>query len=280
MNHLNKELNKNIEEEMHKKLEKNIEELSLLQKEQLTSVKSNSIKDLSAGITHEINTPLTYIKGNLELMRFDIEDLEEGETKKRIIENIETISDGVNKISNTIESIKQVSEQSSETSRSVNIYDTLVTALIFTFNRTKQISKIYLNGELFDINKNNYKKSLYFNARVQKKRIEQVWMIIINNALDELVKIEDYEKRILNINIAIEEGKVVVDFIDNAGGIKEKEIKNIFESFSGNKQKGGIGIGLSVAKKIVEENLGTIIATNTSQGAKFRIELQAEGIVC
>lgn len=36
---------------------------------------------MAAGIVHDINTPLTYIKGNLELMQYDIEDLPSSEIK-------------------------------------------------------------------------------------------------------------------------------------------------------------------------------------------------------
>jgi len=274
------ELNKSLEKKIKKEVKKNTEQLKQIQKEQLKSVKLSSIGALSAGITHEINTPLTYIKGNFELMKFDIDDLEESIAKERIKESTETITDGLNRISNIIEAMKEVSTTSSETIESVNIYNTLITALTLSLNNAKQISKIYLNGELFDIGKNKDKKNLYFNAHVQKQRIEQVWIIIISNALDELVKIEEYEKRSLNINISLKENKVIVDFIDNAGGIKEKKIEKIFEPFVSNKERGGMGIGLNVAKKIVEENNGMITASNTLDGAIFRIELQAEGATC
>ena len=65
-------------------------------------------------------------------------------------------------------------------------------------NRAKHISKIYLNGEIFDIN-NIDNNRFIFMSNIQKQRIEQIWIIIINNALDELVKIEDYENRELKL---------------------------------------------------------------------------------
>ncbi len=51
-------------------------------KEQLKSAKLSYIGVLSAGITHEINTPLTYVKGNLELMHYDIESLDDSDIEK------------------------------------------------------------------------------------------------------------------------------------------------------------------------------------------------------
>ena len=61
-------------------------------------------------------------------------------------------------------------------------------------------------------------------SNIQKQRIEQIWIIIINNALDELVKIEDYENRELKIDILEEKNNILVRFKDNAGGLN-KEIK-------------------------------------------------------
>jgi len=272
------ELNKSLEKRIKEEVAKNVEQLELIQKEQLKSVKLSSIGALAAGITHEINTPLTYIKGNFELMKYDVEDLPESTLKDRILEDTNTITDGLNRISNIVEAMKEVAQTSSESIENVNIYSTLITALTLSFNSSKLISKIYLNNELFDINSD--KNKLVLNALVQKQRIEQLWMIILSNALDELVKIEDYGERRLNIEIKQVDDKIIVDFIDNAGGIKEDIIAKIFEPFVSNKERGGIGIGLNIAKKIVDDHSGKITAKNVDNGAQFRIELYTEGAMC
>jgi len=272
------ELNKSLEAKIQLEVEKNTEQLELIQKEQLNSVKLSSIGALSAGITHEINTPLTYIKGNFELMKYDIQDLPQSDIRDRILEDTEIITNGLNRISNIIEAMKEVSQTSSENVESVNIYNTLVTSLTLSYNNSKQVTRIYLNGELFDIDID--KNKLDFSALVQKQRIEQVWIVIINNALDELIKVDDYENRRLDINILKNEDKIIVEFIDNAGGIEESLLANIFDPFVSSKARGGMGIGLNVAKKIIDEHCGLIEASNTQEGAKFQIELYAEGAKC
>jgi len=169
--------------------------------------------------------------------------------------------------------MREVSQSSNESKEKTNIYRTLRTALIISNNRIKQVTKIYLNGVLYSLDLE--KETAPYFSIVQKQRIEQVWIIIINNALDELVKMTDYEERRLDINIFYENNKVIVEFQDNAGGIKEEILAKIFEAFVSNKQSGGVGIGLNVAKKIVEENDGEIFARNTTNGAVFRIELSS-----
>jgi len=264
------ELNETLNEKIKSEVAKSTEQLEFIQKEQLKSVKLSSIGALAAGITHEINTPLTYIKGNFEMMKYDIEQLPESEIRDNILSDTEIITDGINRITNIVESMKEVSHTSNEAKEEVNIFNTLVTALIVSNNRAKQVTKINLNNKLFTMDRN--KNELQMLAKVQEQRIEQVWIIIITNALDELVKIHEYDKRMLNIDITSTKEKIIIEISDNAGGIDDKIIENIFEPFVSTKVSGGIGIGLNIAKKIIEENNGTIVAKNIQNGALFRVE--------
>jgi len=268
------ELNKSLHEKIKIEVAKSTEQLEMIQKEQLKSVKLSSIGALAAGITHEINTPLTYIKGNFELMKYDLEDLPKSEIRDRILEDSIVISDGLSRISNIVEAMREVSQSSTESREKINLYHTLRTALIISNNNSKQITKIYLNGELysFDLDKDEFE----YLSLIQKQRIEQVWIIIINNALDELVKKDGYDNRRLDINIFSKNDKIIIEFKDNAGGIPKEILGTIFEPFVSTKKSGGVGIGLNIAKKIIEENKGTIDVRNTDDGAIFRIELIAE----
>ena len=141
------------------------------------------------------------------------------------------------------------------------------------YNKSKQISKIFLNDKLFDID-NIDKNGYIFNSKVQKQRLEQVWVIILNNALDELIKIEDYEKRAINISIFEDENNIVIKFKDTAGGINKDIINDIFEPFVSLKEQGGMGVGLNIAKKIIDEQNGEIKAYNHDNGAVFEVVLK------
>ncbi|PUE66117.1 PAS domain-containing sensor histidine kinase [Arcobacter caeni] len=267
------ELNQNLELRINQEVEKSIQKDKLHQQEQIKNAKLTSIGSLAAGIAHEINTPLTYIKGNLELMEYDIFDLPQSEIQERMKEDSSKIKEGINRIANIVESMREMSQSSKEIKEKTNIYATLITSLTMAYNRSRQVSKIYLNDKLFDIDSINKNEYTYF-SKVQKQRIEQVWIIVINNALDELVKINDYEKRILNINILEEKNEVIIRFKDSAGGIKAEIIKDIFEPFISSKEHSGMGVGLNIAKKIVDEQDGKIRAYNQDFGAVFEIRLQ------
>ena len=103
--------------------------------------------------------------------------------------------------------------------------------------------------------------------------MEQVFVIILNNALDELVKIESFEKRSLHVKILQENERVFVRFCDNAGGIDAAILPRIFEPFESTKMSSGIGIGLNIAQQIVLQNEGKILAFNEDAGAVFGVSL-------
>jgi C4-dicarboxylate-specific signal transduction histidine kinase len=106
-------------------------------------------------------------------------------------------------------------------------------------------------------------------------RLEQVWIIIINNALDEFEKNTlDYEQRILDISITCNPKEIYVKIIDNAGGIPESIIESIFDFALGGEKKKSMGIGLNVAKAIIDKHGGDIYVTNKGGGALFEITLK------
>ncbi|XPV67989.1 MAG: PAS domain S-box protein [Halarcobacter sp.] len=267
------ELNQTLEQRVSDEVQKNIEKDRLHQDQQIKNAKLTSIGTLAAGITHEINTPLTYLKGNFEMLQMDIEDLPHTKIKEDMEEGCSKIEEAINRIAVIVESMREMSQSSSVAKEKSNIYATLITSLTMAYNVSKQISKIYLNNEIFSITNIN-KTKFEFYSDIQKQRIEQVWIIIINNALDALKNIEDYEKRELNILVYEQEDEVIVKFTDNAGGIKDEIIDKIFDPFISTKQHSGMGVGLNIAKKIIDEQDGEIVAYNKDSGAVFEVRLK------
>jgi C4-dicarboxylate-specific signal transduction histidine kinase len=261
-------LQRRIEEELkkNKKLRKEKEQERLLKEKFLI------IGKMAAGITHEINTPLTYIKGNIELMQDDIQSLDDTiNIKKYLQKESETILEGINRIACIIESMREMASQAKELPIRSNIYASLIMALTLSANKTASIT---LQNEPFIIGMEKQKHS--FLADIQKQRIEQVFIIIINNALDALKTNGSSEQKLLNITLHETTNHIVVSFHDNGGGIQEALLPLIFEPFQSSKSEGGIGIGLNVAHKIVEEHGGSIRACNRDDGALFEVSLLKE----
>jgi PAS domain S-box-containing protein len=102
----------------------------------------------------------------------------------------------------------------------------------------------------------------------------QAFLNILMNARDALLEKESAEPRV-KVRARMEEGRSVVTVTDNAGGIKEEIIDNIFDLYFTTKVNGlGTGIGLFISKNIIEKNMGgRLTVRNVEDGAEFRIEV-------
>jgi len=254
-------LQKRVEEELSKNLL--IQERH--QEEMIRNAKFSSIGQMAAGITHEINTPLTYVKGNFEMLLEDIARVVPTSHQEEMLRDGRVIQEGIERIERIIQTMREASQKSSEKQEKVNIYETVISALILSHNRAKQIVRVMIDDKVFHMGLSSKERELF--CTVQKQRVEQVWIIILNNALDELIKLEDFNERSLHVNVIEKEKEVMVRICDNAGGIDASILPRIFEPFESTKESSGIGIGLNIAHSIVTQNGGSIHAYNENGGA-------------
>jgi signal transduction histidine kinase len=109
----------------------------------------------------------------------------------------------------------------------------------------------------------------------------QCFINIFNNAKDALVENNEVENRYVFINQEIKENKVIIEFKDNAKGINNEIINNIFEPYFTTKHKSqGTGLGLHMTYNLIVNAMkGTITVKNVEyryeekifKGACFRI---------
>ncbi len=142
--------------------------------------------------------------------------------------------------------------------------------------------------EMLEIIKHNIKYN-YIDVKVNvepntnllvlgyKNEFMQILLNIVNNSKDAIIK-QKSENKIsqgtININIKNITNKVQITIEDNGGGIPTQYLDQIFESYFTTK-KDGHGIGLYMAKLIIEDKLGgKINVSNSKDGAKFTIKLE------
>jgi signal transduction histidine kinase len=230
-----------------------------------------NLGELAAGVTHEINTPLTYIKGNIELLRSELAACAPANNAE-IVSLFSDIEEGVARISFIVESMKELTGYSNKAVAPTNIFSTVIYANRLIHNRAKHIANIFINDRPFSMALSCDAESYMAPAKGQS--IEQVWVVIINNALDELAKCErPFHERFIKITIGGTHDAVTVLIKDNAGGIPDPALDKVFEMFFSTKAKSGTGLGLYIAKTIVESHGGTIRAGNEENGAVFTITL-------
>jgi signal transduction histidine kinase len=102
--------------------------------------------------------------------------------------------------------------------------------------------------------------------------LNQVVLSLLKNSKDEFVK-KPHDHMKIDINITHINNKAIITVTDNAGGIPEDIIDTIFDIYITTK-KDGSGLGLNISKNMVEDHMnGKLSVRNTSDGAKFTIEL-------
>jgi len=118
----------------------------------------------------------------------------------------------------------------------------------------------------------NFDEKFFYTG--YKNELQQVLVVLLNNAKDALVS-----QYILKPKIEIECKKNLtgycIEVCDNAGGVNNEIIEKIFEPyFSTKHKKQGVGLGLYISKKIIEDSLGGELSVQNSEyGACFKINL-------
>jgi len=114
-----------------------------------------------------------------------------------------------------------------------------------------------------------------YHVRGVKKEFIQALLVILNNAKDILIERDPSSKQI-SISIYREGNSVLLDIVDNAGGIEAQYLDKIFDPYFTTKPHSqGTGHGLCMAKLIVQKSMhGELLASNEPQGAKFSISLE------
>jgi PAS domain S-box-containing protein len=224
-----------------------------LQQQLLTSEKLASIGLLSAGVAHEINTPLTGISSYIQMLQKKLTDTHYAQ----ILEKVEAQTDRVARI---IKNLLAFAHSPSEAAfQRVDIKSSIEEILSLIDYKLKTMN-IRLVLELAPV------PPIY----VQGERLQQVFINIILNALDAMPGGGE-----LRIRLAAEDGAQVVRISDTGTGIRPEHRSRIFDPFFTTKGVGkGTGLGLSISYAIVKEHDGRIdVQSEVGRGTTFIITL-------
>ena len=213
---------------------------------------------LSSDIAHEIRTPLTTLKGNIEAMIDGVWEISE-ERLYRCYEEVSRIT----RLIGEIDRINELESQESQLQKN-------------TFDLTELAQQIVDNFQPMLVeNKLNCSVSgdrVFISA--DRDKIHQV----LTNLLANAIKFTPSGGRI-DLSVSQSKGTTSFRIIDNGQGIPPEEVGQIFERFymaepSRNSKLGGQGIGLSIVKGIVNAHQGTISVDSIyGKGTTFTINL-------
>ncbi|MGI9651634.1 sensor histidine kinase [Chryseobacterium sp. RLHN22] len=220
----------------------------------LRTVKKTDEGYLWAGLAketaHQIGTPLSSMMGWMEIMKMENPD-----------------SDGVIEIEKDINRLRTISERFSKIGSVPELNDT-------NFNETIQ--------ENFDYLKTRISKKINFtlllptyNIQVPHNKILMSWVIenLVKNAVDAMKG-----EGILQMSVFERNKNILVEVKDNGSGMTKYQAQNAFKPGYSTKKRGW-GLGLSLAKRVVQEYHNgdiKISQTEVGKGTTFRILIRKE----
>ncbi len=229
----------------------------------MSQAKMASIGQISTGMAHEINQPLTYIKIVLESTARDLE--EHNLDEQELQHDIEESQKQVNRITFIIDHLRTFGRNNNNELDNVHLPTAMENALILFHEKIKR------RGITMQVNKP--KNLPLITANLCK--LEQVFTNLLQNSIDAL---GGRTKPTISVTFQQKNSQIITKFSDTGTGIptdvtaiKEK----IFEPFFTTKEPGkGTGLGLSIAYGIITDFNGTIEChTSTGQGCSFLIYL-------
>jgi len=216
---------------------------------------------LLADVSHELGTPLTVLKLQVESLKDNLED--------DVQATYNSLDNKLNDIEHLIDDIQQLA-QSDIGALQMNIEQ-------FQFNDTlafwEQELTQFVNKNKLTFNiVNDIPDNLMVNF--DRDRIKQIFINLLNNSIK-------YTKKPGNVRLSasVKNNMLNLFIEDSAPGVPDKELTKIFERLyrvenSRSRETGGSGLGLAICKSLIVEHKGNIYAEHSSLGGlKVVIEL-------
>ena len=278
-----------------------LENLEQVRRTQMTLIhneKMLSLGQLSAGIAHEINNPVSFIYSNLDPVKQYILDLfsiieaygkTEAHPSPEVVSLIEEVDldflkldffkilasmeTGTQRILKVVKSVRNFSQLDESQYKQADLLEDLESTLAMLSSRLTDESGL----EKIQIAK-HYEKLPLLNC--DHAAVNQVLLQILNNAIDAFLSSDESFNQVqpkiwIDAQI-LDDDWVQLKISDNGKGMSDKTQHHIFDPFFTTKPVGqGTGLGLSISHQIiVEQHLGKIYChSQEGKGASFTIEL-------
>ena len=259
--------------------------------------KMASLGQLTAGIAHEINNPINFVKSNIKPLLLDLNDLFEviDEYDKLHHQNLETLPASLlsikqlqtsfdmdflrNEIYNLMKGIEDGADRTAEIVRGLRNFSRLDESLIKTVNIHEGLdSTLIILRNLVPENISIIKN---FNADGEIEcfpgKLNQVFMNILNNSIQAVKqkKNSHAQEQIIITTRDLQDDNIEISIKDTGPGMSPEVRQKVFDPFFTTKEVGeGTGLGLAIVFRIIQEHHGRIEVVSTEgHGAEFIITL-------
>jgi signal transduction histidine kinase len=243
-------------------LESTLAQLKETEAQLVQSEKMASLGRMCAGIMHEVNNPLNYVKtGMYTLGR--TKDLLPASAQPEYAETLADIEDGLDRLAAIVGDLRVFAHPDGRSFAPVSLAKTVQAALRLLSHEWKDRVRIVEDVPAL--------LQVHGNAN----KLVHVVVNLLQNALDSLrsARVQGHDPTIW-IEGRAEPGRLLLCVRDNGAGIATGHVGQIFEPFFTTKDVGqGMGLGLSICYQTMEEHRGRISArSEPGRGAEFVLE--------
>lgn len=247
-------------------LRKAYEELKEQQKQLIEAEKLSMIGQLSSGVAHEINNPMTSIMGYAELSQKILAgEALSADSVKECREFLKIVQDEAVRCQTIVKTLLQFARRQKDEMVKTDILGVLEASLA--------VAKFHMKRSHIDVKKDFAADLPAIMA--DPNQLQQVFLNMIINARDAMET-----GGVLSLKAARgDQDHLEVRFSDTGCGIPDDKLEDIFKPLFTTKEEGkGTGLGLSICQDIVERHHGTIeVASRVGQGTTFVIRLPVQG---
>jgi signal transduction histidine kinase/CheY-like chemotaxis protein len=245
--------------ELEAKVADRTQRLEELQQQLVHSTKMSALGRLVGGVAHEINNPLTAIRGFAELTAMELEA--RGDDSERSVQRLRHVLDQTERCQRIVEDLLQFTRRHGPMQGPASLNDVV--------ERVVRLREYELRTHGISLEQTLAEPAPVVMGDAQK--LDQLLLNLVNNAVDAVSE-SSHSVRSIHISTRSIGGKGVLEVLDNGPGIENPD--RVFEPFFTTKGPGqGTGLGLSVCYGIATEHGGTIAAENTGTGARFSVRI-------
>jgi signal transduction histidine kinase len=293
-----REANESLEKRVAERTRELSEALTRLKESEaqlVQSEKMSSLGQMVAGVAHEINTPLAYVKNSVATVRDRLPELRDAVAQSgrlaallqspspaqadlqeafgavnarlaqledhHVLADLESLSKdglhGIEQISDLVVNLKNFSRLDRSKVASFNVNEGVIATLLIAKPQLRGVALEKRLGEIPSIT-------------CSPSQVNQVLLNLVTNAAQALDK---PEKAIVVTTRREGEDAIAIEVADNGRGIAAEALPRIFDPFFTTKEVGkGTGLGLSIAYKIVSEHGGRIdVKSQAGKGSVFTV---------
>ena len=246
------------------------------QKQAFEQQQFTELATLIRGIAHEINTPLGNCITTVDVTKLALNDTKSLLIKKQLSQQA---------LQNTLDTLENTNELLDRNLTACAHKIRILQDLLYT--KSQSSKTVITLAQLSESLQEHLKEQIKYRAikldinyqnphsqfEVEIELLKQVLIILLQNSMEHAFN--NIADPAIEINIFNFDEVLKIHYKDNGNGISSNELSSIFTPFfKGSSNQSGLGLGLSIAKKIVSQQLqGDICVQESDAGAHFLISL-------